>query len=146
MPSTIGNWFMKAVLRSPFYPLLGNSFALITFKGRKTGKVYTTPVNVVKDDDRFTVVSLRSRNWWRNLRGSGSAMLRMDGREYSVRAQVLEDREMAAAGLQEHFRRHPGYARYLHVRLSPDGQPVREDLERAAEEGVVIRLQSAEAK
>lgn len=144
MPGTIGNWFMKAVLNSPLYALLGNSIALITFTGRKTGQVYATPINVIKDDDRFTVISLKSRNWWRNLRGGRPAVLRVTGQEHRVRAQVLEAREEVAAGLEEHLKRHPGSARYLNVRLAPDGQPICQDLARAAEEHVVIRLQLVE--
>ncbi len=146
MSGNIGNSFLKAVLNSPLYPLLGNSFALITFTGRKTGRVYATPVNVTKDGDRFTIVSLKSRNWWRNLRGGSMAMLRVTGKEHPVRAEVVEDDIAVAAGLEEHFKRHPRYAQYLHVRLAQDGQPVREDLERAAEERVVIHLQLAGAE
>ena len=74
------------------------------------------------------------------------AMLRVTGKEHQVRAQVLEKNVEVAAGLEEHFKRHPRYAQYFHVRLAPDGQPVPEDVERAAEERVVIRLQLAGAE
>ena len=74
------------------------------------------------------------------------AMLRVTGKEHPVRAEVVEDDIAVAAGLEEHFKRHPRYAQYLHVRLAQDGQPVRGDLERAAEERVVIRLQLAGAE
>lgn len=146
MPSAIGNWFIKAILRSPLYPLLGNSFGLISVTGRKTGAVYATPVNAVHDGDGFTVVSLKDRSWWRNLKGGRPATLRLTGKEHSVRGRVLESGDEVAEGLNEYLTRHPDYAKYLDVRLAPDGQPLREDLERAAATRVLIRLQLADSR
>lgn len=141
MPSAIGNWFIKAILRSPLYPLLGGSFGLITVTGRKTGAVYATPVNALHDGDSFTVVSLKDRSWWRNLRGGRPATLRLSGKEHLVHARVIESGDEVADGLNEYLARHPGYAKYFKVRLTPDSQPVREDLERAAANRVLVRLQ-----
>jgi len=69
MPSALENFFMKAIINSPFHSLLGESFAVITFEGRKSGKRYSTPVNVARVDSTWIVVSMRERTWWRNLRG-----------------------------------------------------------------------------
>ncbi len=33
-----------------------------------------------------------------------------------------------AAGLEEHFKRHPSSAKYMNVRLTPDNHLVRQDL------------------
>ena len=90
MPNAISNFFMKTIVNSPLHPLLGNRFAVITFEGRKSGKRYSTPINVAQDGETFTAVSLRSRNWWRNLRGGRQAKLRVSGRQYTVRGEVLE--------------------------------------------------------
>lgn len=146
MPSAIGNWFVKAILNSPLYPLLGSSFGLITVTGRKTGAVYATPVNAFHDGDSFTVVSLKDRSWWRNLRGGRPATLRHSGKEHSVYGRVLESGDEVADGLNEYLARHPGHAKYFNVRLTPDRQPVREDLERAAANRVIVRLQLADSR
>ena len=140
MPGKISNFFMKTIVNSPLHPLLGSRFAVITFEGRKTGKRYSTPINVTQDGDTFTAVSLRSRNWWRNLRGGRQAKLRVSGKQYVVRGEVLEDHAAVVDGLQQYFKQNPGYARYFGVRLAPDGQPSGEDLDRAADERVMIRL------
>jgi len=143
MPGPIGNFFMKAIVNSPLHPLLGSNIAVITVEGRKSGKRYATPVNTVRDGDTFTVVSLRSRTWWRNLRGERLATLRASGKQYSVRGEVIENRDEVVAGLAQHFRQHPDYARFFGVRLAADGRPMQEDLERVADERVLIRLSSA---
>jgi len=69
MPGSFGNFFMKAILNSPLHGLLGDSFAVITVTGHKTGRAISTPVNVSFADNCYTVVSTRDRTWWRNLRG-----------------------------------------------------------------------------
>ena len=49
--SKIYNALMKSVLRSPLHGMVSKNFMLITFTGRRSGKVYTTPVNYVRDGD-----------------------------------------------------------------------------------------------
>ncbi len=145
MPGAISNFFMKAIVNSPLHPLLGKNFAVITFEGRKTGKQYSTPINVTQDGGAFTAVSLRNRTWWRNLRGGRQAQLRVSGRQYVVRGDVLEDHKAVADGLAQYFKLNPGYAKYFNVHLASNGQPSGEDLDRAAGERVVIRFSSVSA-
>jgi len=146
MPDKISNFFMKAIVNSPLHPMLGSNFAVITFEGRKSGKRYSTPINVTRNGDAFTAVSLRSRTWWRNLRGGQQAQLRVSGRQYEVRGEVLEDQGAVADGLAQYFKQNPAYAKYFSVRLAPDGQPSGEDLDRAADERVIIRLSAVDAR
>jgi deazaflavin-dependent oxidoreductase (nitroreductase family) len=140
MPSSFGNFFMKAIINSPFHSLLGESFAVITFEGRKSGKHYSTPVNVAHVDGTWTVVSMRERTWWRNLRGGRTAQLRVAGQRVQVRGEVVEDRAEVLTGLTNYFSQYPGFARYFDIHLGSDGQPVKEELERAADGRVLIRL------
>jgi hypothetical protein len=90
-------------------------------------------------------VSLRGRKWWRNLRGGRQAHLRVAGKQYAVRGEVLEDPAAVVDGLKQYFRQNPAYAKYFDVRLAPAGEPVSEDLDRAADERVIIRLRPATA-
>jgi len=140
MSGNIGNSFMKAIINSPLHLLLGPGFALITVQGRKTGKPVSTPVNVVKDGDGLTVVSLRTRTWWRNLRGGRPAMLRLAGRQLSVRGEVLEAQNDVAQGFAHFFTRFPNYAKYYGVQPAAEGGVATESLERLADKHVVIHL------
>ncbi len=144
MSGNLGNIFMKAILNSPLHPLLGSSFALITVAGRKTGRPISTPVNVVRNGDSLTVVSLRNRTWWRNLRGGGPATLRLAGRQLSVRGEVLEVQSDVAEAFAHLFQRFPNYAKYYGVRLAADGSVDRGALDQLAEKHVVIRLAEVE--
>lgn len=141
MPA-FGNLLVKAILNSPLHPLLGERFAVITYRGRKSGKLYSTPINVADLEGVLTATSARGRTWWRNLRGGQTVGLRHRGSSRTMRAEVVETAQEVAAGLAAYFRRVPGDARFFHVRLAPDGQPEAEDLKRAAEERVLIRFHS----
>ena len=140
MPGTLSNWFIRTMVNSPLHPLLGVSFAVITVHGRKTGKAYSTPINVAREGDAFTVVSLRDRTWWRNLRGGAVAELRVGGKQMAVRGEILEQPEQVVAGLVAYSQRYPHYAKYFKIQLGANSQMIREDLERVANERVIIRL------
>ena len=140
MPSTVGNFFMKAMINSPLHSLLGDSFAVITVTGRKTGRAISTPVNVSFAENSYMVVSMRDRTWWRNLRGEVPAQLKVAGKTFPVRGEIIEDPVAVQEELRQYFKRHPGNAKYFNIRLSPEGEPDLEGLQRAAKERLIIRL------
>jgi deazaflavin-dependent oxidoreductase (nitroreductase family) len=71
--------------------------ALLTVRGRKTGKAYTTPVAVVTVGGRRWVQSpFGDVNWVRNLRAAGEGILTLGKRQEPVRAVVLTPDEAAA--------------------------------------------------
>jgi hypothetical protein len=140
MPTPIGNFFVKTLINSPLHPLLGGSLAVITVTGCKTGKLITTPINTVCVEGVQTVISLRSRTWWRNLRVGCVAQLRQAGKLFPVRAEVVETQAEVVVWLNKYFNEHPGYAKYFKIQAGPDGQPTPQELERLAGERVIIRL------
>jgi deazaflavin-dependent oxidoreductase (nitroreductase family) len=135
------NSIMAWLLRSPLHGLISRSFMLITFTGRKSGRVYTTPVNYVRDGDVLSVVSFRHRTWWRNLRGGAPVTVRVQGQDLQATGEVVEDDAGVAARLMAHLKQAPSYARYLQVALDPNGQPNPEDVARAAKDRVMVRIQ-----
>ncbi len=135
----LGNGFMRGLLRSPLHGLLSGSMLLIGVTGRKTGRVYVTPVNYLPDGDELLIVSLRSRTWWRNAR-SGAVALRLRGADVPGQARVIEDEAGVAAQMTAYLRRAPKLARAFGVRLDARGEPAAEDVVRVARERVVIRV------
>jgi deazaflavin-dependent oxidoreductase (nitroreductase family) len=140
MPSPLSNFFVKTLITSPLHPLLGKSFAVITVAGRKTGKSITTPINTVSIDGALTVISLRERTWWRNLRGGRLAQLRQAGTVFAVRAEVVEKPAEVAAWLEKYFVNYPGYAKYFGIHPGLDGKLSLQELEPIAAKRVIIRL------
>jgi hypothetical protein len=88
-PPAWANSLMRWALTTPgIQAMVGQGVALLTFTGRKTGKVYTIPVSYHRDDDTVTVVTKKVRNWWRNFGTPAEVELRLAGREYTGKAEV----------------------------------------------------------
>jgi deazaflavin-dependent oxidoreductase (nitroreductase family) len=98
MMKGLANGTMKLVLRSPLHGLVSKHAMLITVTGRKSGRLYTTPVNYVREGDTITVVSRANRTWWRNLRGGAPVAVRVSGKDLKGVAEVVVDDKDAIAG------------------------------------------------
>jgi deazaflavin-dependent oxidoreductase (nitroreductase family) len=133
------NHAMKFVLRSPVNGMVSKTILLITFTGRKSGKTYTTPVSYSQDDDQVTIFTHAA--WWKNLRGGAPVTLRIRGREIQGLAEpIAEDKQAVAAGLTAHLRKVPSDARYYAVTLDDHRNPRAEEVEKAVQTVVMIRI------
>jgi deazaflavin-dependent oxidoreductase (nitroreductase family) len=117
---------------------------LITFTGRKSGKLYTTPVEYFYDGGTLTVFSSSERMWWRNLRESAPVSVRVKGRDYEGTAHAsIGDAEVFGKALRAYLDRYPGREKYFGVGLDGDGQLNPDDVARVAQEKVVIEIDTA---
>lgn len=129
---------MKSLLRSPLHSLISKSIMLITFTGRRSGKAYSTPVNYFREGDLITAFSLRSRTWWRNLRGSAPVTVKIRGQDLKAIGESVEDEKAVAAGLLAYLQKVPNYAKYFQVSVEPDGNPDPEEVVTAAKDRVMV--------
>jgi deazaflavin-dependent oxidoreductase (nitroreductase family) len=136
----IVNQAMKLVLRSPVHGMVSKSILLISFTGRKSGKTYTTPVSYSQSDDQVYVFT--HARWWKNLTGGTPVTVRIQGRELQGLAEpVAQDKQAVAAGLMAHLRKVPSDAGFYSVTLDENRNPRAEDVEKAAQSAVMIRIQ-----
>ncbi len=137
------NAIMAGLLRSPLHGLLSQSTMVMTYTGRRSGKVYSTPMNYLRTREAGAEVlittSYRQRTWWRNLRGGASVVVRVQGKDLRAQAEVFEDDPKVAEGLGRFLEMVPGWAKYYQVKLDPDGKPNAADVAEAAKTRVVIR-------
>jgi deazaflavin-dependent oxidoreductase (nitroreductase family) len=136
----LGNPFLTALLRSPLHRMADGSMMLISVTGRRSGKVYTTPVNYLRDGDSLTVVSMRERTWWRNLRGGAEVGLHLRGESQRAHAAVAEDDTAVAQALGRILAGRPAYARFLGVTMRPDGTAEPHALALASRSRVVVQI------
>lgn len=134
------NAIIRWVLQSPLHRLLSGSTLLIEYKGKLSGNTYAVPVNYFQDDDRLTVVSLRSRTWWRNFRGGLSTQVVLQRRKSQAFGVSIEAEDAVAEHLLRVLSANPQVARYFQVRLDPHGRPKAEDVEREASSRVIVLL------
>jgi deazaflavin-dependent oxidoreductase (nitroreductase family) len=135
----VGNHFMKAILRSPFHGLASRSTMLVTFKGRKSGRQFTTPVNYVQEGQTLIVTSMKSRTWWKNLRGENELTILLRGKTVVAHGIVVEDEQGVEEGLNALLEKAPQYSTYFGVRLV-EGKPNKEDILQESKRRVVIKL------
>ena len=67
---------------------------LLEVRGRKTGKTYSTPVNVLEYKGKRYLVALRGYTQWvRNVESSGEGVLVRGAKRQNVRLRPLADEE-----------------------------------------------------
>jgi deazaflavin-dependent oxidoreductase (nitroreductase family) len=85
-------WFIRYVL-NPIFVRTG-SFPILAVRGRRSGQVRRTPVNVVEIEGVHYLISPRGETGWsRNLRVVGECSLKMSGREARFQATEVPPAE-----------------------------------------------------
>lgn len=79
------------LLRSRLGRGMGRSVAVITYRGRTSGRLLATPVEYVRDGSRVTILvaAPEKKQWWRNVQASGDVRLLLEGVEHAGSATVL---------------------------------------------------------
>ena len=110
--------FTNRVAR-PLVPRLPG-FGLVAHVGRKSGRIYTTPVNVFSHPDGFVFALTygKEAEWVRNVLAAGGCELTTRGRTYRLTdAQLFHDESRrAAAPLARPMLRLVGAADFMRLR------------------------------
>src|SRR4030042_5072097 len=93
------NPIMVWLLQSFLHGMLSGNMMVINFVGRKSSKIYHVPVSCLRLGDTLLTVSYKRRTWWRNLRGGASVTIRLQGKDVSGQAEVVEDERGGTEGL-----------------------------------------------
>ena len=90
---------------------------LITFRGLKSGRVFTTPVRYIRYEKSILCFSSTENNWWRNLLGGAEVKLKIKGREDSYLATAITEPEETKKWLLYYLELFPEDAVYHNIRL-----------------------------
>lgn len=141
MPGTPPDWVNRLVglmLHTPLVQrLVGKTFALMTVTGAKTGRRYTVPVQYLTRNGEFLVGSLRTRQWWRNVRTHPEVEMRIAGAWVDGRARVASDDEERSL-LADLLATEPKFAKFYGLEPDESGTVPSEDVERLLEHVVHI--------
>lgn len=136
------NTIMRFILRSPLHWLVSSKIMLISFQGRKSGKVFTTPVSYMQTGNAVTLFT--HATWWRNLVGGAPVTLQIKGKTRPATTDVIaEDTKTVAEGLSKHLLQNHFDAKYYHVTYDTDGKPNAEEVQRGAEGVIMVKLNVA---
>ncbi len=135
-------WFnpiIQWLLRSPLHLMVSKNMMLMTYTGRKSGKIYTTPMNYLAIGEAFYTISTRERRWWRNLRAGADVSLRIQGEDLPAWAICIEDPAEVADRLHQYLQAAPQLAKYLNVRIGADGIPNSDDVSHLAQKKIIVQ-------
>ena len=135
------NPFVSTILRSPLHRVLSSRLLLLTFTGRKTGKLYTIPVGYTPEGDT-TLTLFSSYCWWKNLRGGAPVVVHLQGCGRTGRAEVVEDREAVVEAVERLVAKYglKDAGSRIGLALDTDPPPSLEELAAAMEGHVAIRI------
>jgi hypothetical protein len=83
------NPFNMMILRSPLHGLFSKFTMILTYRGRKSGKLISVPISYFRDGNVVTNFSNGDRQWWRNLKGGVPVTVRIQGRDYTGTADLV---------------------------------------------------------
>jgi hypothetical protein len=90
----IVNPTLKFLLRTPLAGPARKQLMVLSFKGRKTGKQYSTPVTAHHIDNQL--YALAGATWTRNFRGGAPAEVVYDGKTTPMTGELIEDPAVVA--------------------------------------------------
>jgi hypothetical protein len=133
------NAVFVTILRSPLHGMLSNRFALLSFKGRKSGKQYTLVIGYQRDDEMLTIIS--PRGWWKNLReGNVPVTILLHGKWRNAVAEAFQGGEIAVNAFQRAAQKSPALIRMYRIEREADGQLKLESLRQATCKVAVIHI------
>jgi deazaflavin-dependent oxidoreductase (nitroreductase family) len=143
--NNIANPFVKLILRSPFHAWMSAAVLLITYRGRKSGREYTLPVQYVQDGDHIYIFPgyAEKKTWWRNLKGGADVQVLLKGQTRRGRGILLErdaDAEEILEAFGLYLRQFPPSAKIHHVRFEADGGVNADDLREAVKSILMIKV------
>jgi deazaflavin-dependent oxidoreductase (nitroreductase family) len=83
------NVLMRRLLRLPFPTPLNRRLMLLTFTGRKSGRIYRQPVSYVPDGD--TLLTPGGGRWTRNLRADQPIRITLRGRNVRAVPEIIQN-------------------------------------------------------
>ena len=146
-------WFMshlinplvQLILKSPLHPIMSGTVLLLMYHGRKSGRNYQLPVQYVQDGKTVYILpgAPEQKTWWRNLIGGAPVQLVIRRKVITGQAELLRGQADEAAitnALGLYFRRFPASAKLHQVTANLDGSYAGEDLRRAAQAVILVRV------
>lgn len=104
------NRIIAMILTSPLHSLLDNWLIVIAYRGRRTGRMLSTPVEYVRVGARVIVLvaDAPAKQWWRNVRADPAVEVVLDGVRRNGQATVGRPQDAGmAADLRRYLARKP---------------------------------------
>lgn len=132
------NRIMSLLLRSPLHSLVSSQIMLLSFHGRKSGKLYTTPVGYLREDAKITLFT--DHQWWRNLQNDAPVTVRIGNQTLRGMANVTLDKTTTLPILHRYLQKSPNAARAFSVDKNASGDFDATSLQDAARRFTLMHI------
>ena len=130
------NPLFVAILRSPLHRVLSKRLLALSFTGRKSGKRYVIPVAYGQTGSTLLITT--QSGWSKNMRGGAQVEVRLQGQARQGHAELFTDEQGLWEGFRTMLRLTPELSNIVGVGVDGDGNPQREDVARARQQGFVL--------
>jgi len=136
------NPIVKGLLRSPLHGLMSKNTMLIEFKGRKSGRMFTTPVSYHIESGRVHCFTSQEFGWWRNLVDAKKVVLTLKGDRIVGAPMVwVDEPEKMKTALTAFLIAVPRDADHAGVALDENKHPVEREVEEAVKSMAYISIE-----
>lgn len=135
-----GNRAVAWLARSPLHGLISGGVLVLEVVGKKSGKLYTVPVNYQEHGDRLLIVSMRRRSWWRNLVDGAEIVVWWRGEQRRCRAQAFMDESAVLPALEQYLAAKPALVDRYQLPRDSRGQVLGSALAEFSRQRVVVWL------
>lgn len=130
----IVNPMMRTLLRSPLHGVLSRRMLVITFRGRRSGRTYSTPIAYFPVGSDLFVAG--GAPWWRNITDGSTVGLRLRGRHVQARVERMTDAGAIAQALAMILPKNPILGRFMQLQPGDEVDPA--NIARAQRRGLAI--------
>ncbi len=145
---------MRALLRSPLHGIASSNLCVLSYRGRRSGRRFETPLSYVRvpaeGDGRVLLLSSVDTGWWTNfLPPKGDSGWRGEPVEILAAGEILRgrartiqhDRERLREGVLRFLTALPRDAVVYGIGLGDDRRPKAADLSRALARLVMVEVE-----
>ena len=137
------NPLMSALLRSPMHGIASANLCIFSYRGRRTGKSYSTPLSFMREGSLVRLLSSHNTRWWNNfLDGPVDVEIEIARKTFRGKARtVVEDGDAFRDGVRAFLTAVPRDARVYGIKLDSNREPLEEDIAKAAGHVVLVEIE-----
>jgi hypothetical protein len=139
------NPVVTGLLRSPMHGIASANLCIFSYRGRRSGEAYSTPLSFMREGSTVRLLSSHNTRWWNNfLDGPVDVEIEIARKTYRGKATTsVEDSESFRDGVRAFLTAVPRDARVYGIKLDAGRKPREEDIADAAGHVVLVEIELA---
>ena len=140
------NPVVTGLLRSPIHGIASANLCIFSYRGRRSGKPYSTPLSFMREGSTVRLLSSHNTRWWNNfLDGPVDVEIEIARKTYRGRATTtVDDGDAFRDGVRTFLTAVPRDARVYGIKLDANRKPREEDIASAAGHVVLVEIELAD--